>query len=104
MNDIQVNVNVPVKPAPEKNLKELADSIVELEQNIQNISSFIAIEAPRSGTIRPSADLIYVGFQFFDMNLGKPIFAKEINEDVVTWVDALGNDIDTQYQIVTGEP
>ena len=34
------------------------------------------------------------GYQFFDTTLGKPCYAKTINNNgIVTWVDATGNDI-----------
>lgn len=49
----------------------------------------------RSGTTRPAASDIYVGFQFFDTSVGinKPIYASAISGDTVTWVDATGTPV-----------
>ena len=33
---------------------------------------------------------LYIGFQYFDTTLGKPIYIKNISGDTVTWVDATG--------------
>ena len=47
----------------------------------------------RSGATedRPGGFEIYVGFQFLDITLGKPIYAKVIADDgTVTWVDGTG--------------
>lgn len=49
----------------------------------------------RSGTTaqRPTGGAIYVGYRYFDTTLGKPIFAKTISGDTVTWVDATGTTV-----------
>jgi hypothetical protein len=44
----------------------------------------------RSGYTRPSASLIYIGFSFFDRSINKVIYAKEITNGVVTWVESDG--------------
>ena len=49
----------------------------------------------RSGTTaqRPTGSAIYVGYRYFDTTIGKPIFAKTISGDTVTWVDATGTTV-----------
>ena len=55
----------------------------------------------RSGTTanRPTVSLpaipdVYVGFEYFDTDLGKPIFVKSITSSgVITWVDATGTTV-----------
>ena len=47
----------------------------------------------RSGDTRPDGSDIYVGFEFFDTTLSKPIYASVISGDTVTWVDATGTTI-----------
>jgi hypothetical protein len=49
----------------------------------------------RSGTTaqRPTGRAIYVGYRYFDTTLGKPVFAKTISGDTVTWVDATGTTV-----------
>ena len=42
---------------------------------------------------RPTGGNVYVGFRFFDTTLGKPIFAKAISGNTVTWVDATGTTV-----------
>ena len=42
---------------------------------------------------RPAGSDIYVGFQYFDTTLGKPIYASAISGDTVTWVDATGTSV-----------
>lgn len=46
----------------------------------------------RSGATanRPVGSAIYVGFQYQDTTLGKPVYANAISGDTVTWVDATG--------------
>ena len=46
----------------------------------------------RSGATssRPTGGSIYVGFVYLDTTIGKPIYAKEISGNTVTWVDATG--------------
>ena len=39
---------------------------------------------------RPLGSAIHVGFQYFDITIGKPIWARAISGDTVTWVDATG--------------
>ena len=65
--------------------------------------------ANRSGDSesRPRGWHIYVGFKYFDTELGKPIYAKEIGDSEhgypVTWVDALGNNVSQGYlKVVSG--
>lgn len=56
------------------------------------------------GDLNPSFD---IGFEFFDLNSNsrKHIYANEINADgTITWVDALGNPVDTNYPKVIGTP
>lgn len=52
----------------------------------------IATSVKREGTTaqRPTGSAVYVGFGYFDTTIGKPIFAKTISGDTVTWVDATG--------------
>lgn len=42
---------------------------------------------------RPLGSYIYIGFQYFDITLGKPIYAKTIIGNEVTWVDATGTTV-----------
>lgn len=58
------------------------------------MDTWCKIEAKRineiSGTTRPSYSHVFVGYEFFDTTLGKPIWASAINGNTVTWVDATG--------------
>lgn len=55
-------------------------------------------EIPNDATLTNAANHIdytrptnvNVGFQYYDMNLKKPIWAKENNQGVITWIDATG--------------
>lgn len=49
----------------------------------------------RSGNTasRPNGGDIYIGFMYMDTEVGKPIYAKTISGDTVTWVDAVGTEI-----------
>lgn len=47
----------------------------------------------REGDTRPIGRNIYVGFEFFDTTLGKPIYASAISGDTVTWVDSTGTTV-----------
>lgn len=49
----------------------------------------------RSGTTseRPNSTSLYIGFQYFDTTLSKPIYVSAINGSVVTWVDATGTQV-----------
>ena len=42
------------------------------------------------GSTRPSVTNVYVGFQFFDTSINKPIYVSAIDKDTVTWIDATG--------------
>lgn len=46
-----------------------------------------------ASTARPDGNSIYVGYSFFDVTLGKPIYAKTISGSTVTWVYADGTTI-----------
>ena len=46
--------------------------------------SSVGITANRPTTVVP------IGFQYYDTTLGKPIWAKAVIENTITWVDATG--------------
>lgn len=54
----------------------------------------------RSGNTvsRPIGSDIYIGFMYMDTEVGKPIYAKTISEDTVTWVDATGAEMPVPEQ------
>ena len=57
---------------------------------VENDSAGANVVRSGSTSERPSGSSIYVGFQFFDTTLGKPIYANAISGNTVTWVDATG--------------
>lgn len=74
-------------------------SVVSIYDYINGISyKFEEAEIPEDATFINAANHIdytrptnvNVGFQFYDRNLGKPIWAKENNIGVITWIDATG--------------
>jgi hypothetical protein len=62
--------------------------------NVKTVDGAVA-GVLRSGDTasRPTGSAIYVGFRFFDTTIGKPIFAKTISGNTVTWVDAAGTTV-----------
>jgi hypothetical protein len=42
---------------------------------------------------RPAGMGIYVGYEYYDTTIGRPVFAKTISGDTVTWVDATGTTV-----------
>lgn len=62
-------------------------TINEVVNNIPNIGS----TSTRTELLLPKS---FTGFQFFDTDLNKPLYAKEINNyNIVTWVDATGTQV-----------
>lgn len=63
-----------------------------LKCTTENIAK-INIISSDVGSTRPTSSEVYVGFQFFDTNIMKPIYVSAINGDTVTWVDATGTTV-----------
>ncbi len=60
---------------------------------VENDSAGASVVRSGATSERPSGSSIYVGFQFFDTTLGKPIYANAISGNTVTWVDATGANV-----------
>ena len=65
--------------------------------NLTNASQSLVANVYDSGATsdRPSGSCIKAGFQYFDTDLGKPVYAKAISSSgsTVTWVDASGTQV-----------
>lgn len=83
--NVDINIHGPQAPVtPYKNLTELTEEVSEIRQSID-----------RHSDTRPALTEDNVGYMMFDEVLGKPIWWNG-----ASWVDALGNPVDTEYQIV----
>jgi hypothetical protein len=69
--------------------------VSNITTHIYSYGDGIPYDVKRSGTTaqRPTGGTIIVGYRYFDTTIGKPIYAKTINGDTVTWVDATGTTI-----------
>ena len=82
---VKVDVNGPKQSTvPHKNLNELTEDVENLQSSVD-----------RHGEERPLLTIENIGYMMFDEVLRKPIWWNGEN-----WVDAIGNPIDTVYQIV----
>lgn len=70
------------------------DALSILQKSINNRGNSILVcpsnNSKGNSLSRPSADNVYIGFQYFDITLNKPIYVSNISDNIVTWVDATG--------------
>lgn len=77
---------------------------------IESDGATAGVKRRGSATERPNGEDIYKGFQYYDSTIEKFIFAKDItivtdpdtqeSSYTVTWTDAMGNAVDTEYLVV----
>ena len=72
----------------EKAQSDVEDGIYIIFLDNENVAELISKKSAPAAS-RPTAGIV-VGYMIFDTTLEKPIWAKAINGNVVTWVDATG--------------
>lgn len=73
--------------------KAVTEKITELESMLSDLYGAADVEKSGISSNRPIGSDIYIGFMYFDTTLGKPIYAKSISSDTVTWIDATGTEV-----------
>ena len=73
-----------------------------VKDNVINSNFVDGIRSKGPSNNRPNLNNTFIGYSYFDTDLGKVIYAKSISSkgDVI-WADALGNPVNTEYQTVS---